>query len=81
MITECETSLGGRECGACGVAAMHPWVKGDVQGTEIIIKATAAVQYWGICGSFCLLSSTQFVLRLCLLSDQEDLICLKKNVV
>lgn len=64
----------------CGVAAMHLWVKDDVQGTEII-KATAAFQYWGICGSSCLLSSTQFVLRLCLLSDQDGLVCLKKNVV
>lgn len=61
------------------VAAVHPWVKDDVQGTEII-KATAAVQYWGICGSSYLLSSTQFILRLCLLSDQESLIFLKKNV-
>lgn len=43
MITEGETSvLGGRKCDVCGAAAMYPWVKGDVQGTEII-KATAAV--------------------------------------
>lgn len=51
---------------------MHPWLKGDVQGTETM-KAAAAVQHWAICGSSCLLSSTQFIPRLCLLSDQDGL--------